>query len=164
MTMQRSSPGHAALRQGRRTLAGQAYLLTTSTHRRHPWLEHHDVAAAVARELDNDHLWRKSELHAWVIMPDHMHALVTLEGSETLSRLMARIKAVTARTANQVLQRRPPFWARGFHDHALRSDENIATAARYIVVNPVRAGLVDDPWQWPFWKCCWPLNPNDPAP
>lgn len=84
-------------------------------------------------------------------MPDHLHVLVTLGSTETLSRLMARVKATSARSALAVIRAAPPLWASAFHDHALRSDEQLTIAARYIIGNPVRAGLVANAGLWPFW-------------
>jgi REP element-mobilizing transposase RayT len=47
------------------------------------------------------------------------------------------------------------LWQRGFHDHALRRDEDLVAAARYIVANPLRARLVRRIGDYPFWKCVW---------
>ena len=47
------------------------------------------------------------------------------------------------------------MWARSFHDHALRRDENLLTVARYIVANPIRAGLVRRVGEYPFWNAVW---------
>lgn len=88
-------------------------------------------------------------------MPDHAHILCELAEDESLPRLIARVKSVTAALGNDVLRHKGSFWARGYHDHALRSHESIRSAARYLVANPMRAGLVNEPWQWLFWNCSW---------
>lgn len=152
-------PGHAALRQGRRSISGHAYLVTTTTFERQPWFSRWPVGAAVARELGGKRLWRDNHVHAWVLMPDHMHILLTLGRGESLSHLLARVKAVTARTARVVAQMDGHVWASAFHDHALRREEQIAIVGRYIIANPVRAGLVETPWQWPFWDTEWLHEP-----
>ena len=151
-----SHPGHAALRRGRCSVPGQAYFVTTTTVLRRPWFWRWVVGAAVAREIGGSRLWRDNHVHAWVLMPDHMHVLLTLGSGESLSHLMARVKAVSARAAAVVTKSDSRIWASAFHDHALRRDEQVAMAARYIVANPVRAGLVETPWQWPFWDSEWP--------
>jgi hypothetical protein len=46
-------------------------------------------------------------------------------------------------------------WQKGFYDRALRSDEDVAAVARYIVANPLRAGLVDSVREYPFWDAIW---------
>lgn len=47
------------------------------------------------------------------------------------------------------------IWARAFHDRALRSDEHVLSAARYLVLNPVRAGLVQRIGDYPYWDAIW---------
>jgi putative transposase len=47
------------------------------------------------------------------------------------------------------------LWANGFHGHAIRADENLLDVARYIVLNPVRAGLVTRVQMYPFWNSVW---------
>ncbi|HEU0277230.1 MAG TPA: transposase [Rhodanobacteraceae bacterium] len=153
-------PGHAALRRGRRSIPGQAYLLTTATASRRAWFANWPVAVAVARELGTSRLWRSHHVHAWVLMPDHLHVLVTLGNAETLPQMMGRVKAVTARSALAVVRSAAPLWAGAFHDHALRSDEQLAVAVRYIIANPVRAGLVASPGSWPFWDSEWLPEPG----
>jgi len=155
-----SPPGHAALRRGRCSIPGQVSLVTTTTFARQPWFARWPVGAAVARELGGSRLWRDNHLHAWVLMPDHMHVLVTLGSGESLSHLMGRVKAVSARIARAVTKSDGRIWASAFHDHALRRDEQVAVAARYIIANPARAGLVETPWQWPFWDSEWLPEPG----
>lgn len=155
----RQHPGHAALRRGRRSIAGQAYLITAVTRHRRPWFARWPVALAVARELGSQRLWRDNRVQAWVLMPDHMHVVLTIGEAESLSHLMNRVKSVSARAARVVTGSRLPFWGDAFHDHALRSYEQINLAARYVIANPVRAAIVESLWDWPFWDCEWLPEP-----
>ncbi len=82
-------------------------------------------------------------------MPDHWHGLVELGERDNLSIVMNRLKAFTSRSMNG------PVWDRGFHDRALRRDENVIAVARYIVANPLRAGLVQNVMDYPYWHCVW---------
>lgn len=136
-------------------MAQRIYLLTFVTRQRQRHFGHATVAHAVARELGGRHLWRNHAVHAWVLMPDHVHVLCEPADDESLAALVARIKFVTATLANKVLGRSGTLWARGFHDHALRSGERLRPAVRFLVANPVRAGLVGDPWSWPYWNSRW---------
>jgi hypothetical protein len=43
----------------------------------------------------------------------------------------------------------------GFHDRALRAEGEVETVARYVICNPIRAGLVESADQYPYWKCVW---------
>ena len=44
---------------------------------------------------------------------------------------------------------------RGFHDRAIRREEDLQTVARYVIENPIRAGLADTLEAYPFWGCAW---------
>ena len=48
-----------------------------------------------------------------------------------------------------------PVWQRGFYDHAIRREENLRNVARYIVANPLRAGLVQQIGDYPLWDAIW---------
>lgn len=86
---------------------------------------------------------------AFVIMPDHMHWLMQLEGATALSNVVGAVKAVTAHGLGGRI------WQSGFHDHALRQEEDLAKLARYIVANPLRAGLVQRIGDYPHWDAVW---------
>ena len=81
-------------------------------------------------------------------MPDHVHWLFVLTES-TLSRTVARVKADFSR------EFKVKVWQDGFHDHAIRSDESLINVARYIVANPLRAGIVDKVADYPHWDSIW---------
>jgi REP element-mobilizing transposase RayT len=87
-------------------------------------------------------------------MPDHFHWLIELrQGS--LSELMQRTKSLTAKTVNLHLGTNICLWQRGFHDRALRREENLVKLARYVVANPLRAGLVKRLGDYPLWDAIW---------
>ena len=90
-------------------------------------------------------------------MPDHWHGLIELGERDDLSIVMNRFKSVTSKHIRRVRQTEhmPGIWARGFHDHALRYEEDIRAAARYIVANPIRANLVGKIGDYPYWNCIW---------
>ena len=91
---------------------------------------------------------------AWVIMPDHFHWLIQLE-QQTLARLMQAIKSRSTLTINWALNESGAFWQSGYHDRAIRDGEDLLPFARYIVANPLRAGLVDKIGDYPLWDACW---------
>ncbi|GGK00660.1 hypothetical protein GCM10009304_28100 [Pseudomonas matsuisoli] len=89
------------------------------------------------RALHNEHLVKSL---AWVVMPDHLHWLFELGNSVSVSTVVQRLKGASARQIRERTYLTETLWQRGFHDHALRHDEDIADIARYIVANPLRAG------------------------
>ena len=86
---------------------------------------------------------------AYVLMPDHLHWLLTLGQGRSLSVVVRAVKAVTAHQIGGVV------WQRGSHDRALRCDEDVQQVARYVVVNPLRAGLVRHLGDYPHWDAIW---------
>jgi len=95
-------------------------------------------------------------LHAWVIMPNHAHVLITPLGGHTLSSITQSWKSFTAKKANVVLGRSGTFWAPEYFDRAIRDEAHYANAVAYFEMNPVKAGLCNEPEQWRFssaWCC-----------
>ncbi|WP_231732473.1 MULTISPECIES: transposase [Stenotrophomonas] len=155
MPLQPSNPykGHKSLRKGRASAAGQLYLITFTTNNRVPIFLDHQLATEMARALHNPKLWRDAELMAWVLMPDHWHGLIQLGDKSCLSALVRNIKSNTARYLPDSACR--PVWGRGFHDRAMRREDDLRAIARYIVMNPVRAGLVTSVRFYAFWDAVW---------
>jgi len=89
-------------------------------------------------------------------MPDHLHWLMELRGG-TLAECVALLKSRSSRLLNRRLERQGPLWQRGYHDHAVRSDESLHEKAMYIMANPVRAGLASTLGEYPHAWCRWPL-------
>ncbi|MEI7870180.1 MAG: transposase [Candidatus Methylumidiphilus sp.] len=148
-------PGHAALRKGRVSLHGQIYLVTTTTLDRQSVFLDFRAAQAAARSFEDKSVLADATLLAWVLMPDHFHGLLQLGETIDLQNMMNRLKSASARRVNRVIGHEGALWARTHHDHALRQEEDLLQTARYIVANPVRAGLVKRVGDYPFWNAVW---------
>jgi REP element-mobilizing transposase RayT len=98
-------------------------------------------------ELDVDSL-------AWVVMPDHLHWLFVLH-RQSISEVVRRVKGKSAYAINSHRGRHTKVWQHGFHDHAVRKEEDIKHIARYIIANPLRAGLVKTVGDYPHWDAIW---------
>ena len=155
--MQSAPPqrGSFFLRRGRRSIAGHAYLVTFTTHARRPLFTHFAVAATACRATNDPRLWRSSDLMAWVLMPDHWHGLIRIGEDDNLSAVVQWLKANSARRVREEHPDIGQVWASGFHDRALRADERLENVARYVVRNPVAAGLVRRVGEYPFWDVAW---------
>lgn len=88
-------------------------------------------------------------------MPDHVHWLVQLGDVTPLARTVSCMKAASTRAVNQ--QRGVPaaVWARAYHDSGLRKDDDLRLVARYLIANPLRAGLVERVGDDPIWDAIW---------
>lgn len=144
-----------ALRQGRVSIPGTAYLLTTVTADRQTLFGDFDCARCAIRELRRLDEQQRCTTMAWVLMPDHLHWLMTLHEGARLAELMRDFKGRSARAINRMRKLSGPVWQRAFHDHAVRDDEDVRRIARYIAANPLRAGLVKDIGQYPHWDAIW---------
>ena len=100
-----------------------------------------EVAAMLKQVLLEKHN-QNYYLHAWVIMPNHVHLLVEPLNSCVLSDILQAIKSISAREANQLLAREGVFWQRESYDHLVRDEDDFNHALEYIVQNPVKANLV----------------------
>jgi REP element-mobilizing transposase RayT len=81
-------------------------------------------------------------------MPDHLHLLVAPKDGNLIDIIVSWKKFTGNVMRNTGLK--GPFWQRGFYDHALRSEEDLVATAEYMVMNPVRSGLVDVWEEYPF--------------
>jgi putative transposase len=144
-----------ALRGGRFSESGRAYLLTAVTHKRQPVFNDWRLARLLITEMRRLHDAKLIESCAWVIMPDHLHWLVQL-GPLALSTLMQQLKSRSAIAINKAYPgHQGRLWQKGFHDHALRREEDLLATARYIVANPLRAGLTQRIGDYPLWDAIW---------
>lgn len=139
----------------RRSSNGQVYLVTFTTDGRQPHFSDWDVAVDACRMLTASPAWEQSRLLAWTLMPDHWHGLVELAPQDSLSALVGRLKGRSAHYLRRAHPQLGWIWARAFHDQALRAEEELVAAARYLVLNAVRAGLVRRAGEYPFWDAVW---------
>jgi REP element-mobilizing transposase RayT len=113
------------------------------------FLAKHEIAELVQRSLlhfDGE----RYRLHAWVVMPNHVHLLLTAMAGFTLRQIMHSNKSFTSSEANKLLARRGSFWMEDYFDRYVRDREHYDNAVRYIERNPVKAGLCKRPedWEW----------------
>ncbi|MDE0398298.1 MAG: hypothetical protein OXL96_10880 [Candidatus Poribacteria bacterium] len=142
------------------------------------WLKDDRIAKEVA---DSMHYLDGKVYHldAYCIMANHVHVVfaplpiqssdvaqtVRLPANEndaqtkslcynTLSSIMQSLKGYTARRANQILGRRGPFWQHESYDHCVRNSNEWQRIIRYVLNNPVKAGLVDEweKWRWNYYR------------
>ncbi len=147
--------GHAALRRRRTSIAQQIYHVTVATNDRQPVFLDFDAACAAARCHYDKRCLKETAMLAWVLMPDHAHWLLQLGEHDSLPAIVTRLKCSIARNVNRELGRQGHLWGRAFHEHTLRGERDLLATARYIVANPLRAGLVARIGAYPFWNAVW---------
>jgi putative transposase len=100
------------------------------------------------------------QLHGFVLMPDHFHALVTPSAETTLEKAMQFIKGGSSKRIHDELMIRFSVWQRGFSDHRIRDAGDYDSHQRYIAFNPVKRRLVKAPleYKWSSITGAFPLN------
>jgi len=93
---------------------------------------------------------QRYRLAAWVVMPNHVHLLLTPLPGHTLSSIMHSLKSYTAGEANKLLRRQGAFWQEEYFDRYVRDPKHYAQTLAYIEANPVKAGLCLLPEDWPY--------------
>ena len=89
-------------------------------------------------------------LFSWVVMPNHVHSLITRFEDYELSDILHSLKSFTAHEANKILHRDGQFWIEDYFDRYIRSEEHFERTVKYIENNPVKAGLCSRPEDWPY--------------
>ena len=164
------------LRKGRISLDGQIYIVTSVTLDRRPIFRDFGLGRILINTMRQYAEAGKVESLAFVVMPNHFHWLLSLTGVCTLQTLIGQVKGASAHYMNLPLvgagyaresgqssrpeaapteRRLGRVWQKGFHDRAVRRDEDIQAIARYLVMNPVRAGIVKRIWDYPLWDAVW---------
>jgi REP element-mobilizing transposase RayT len=116
------------------------------------WLRQEEIAEIVANSIK---FFEKTRYvsHAWCIMPNHVHWLITPKESESLAKIVHSIKSYSAKEANKKLSRTGTFWNREYYDHCVRSSDEFGRLVMYTLNNPVKAGLCKEWRDWPWTKC-----------
>ena len=146
-------PHSLALRKGRYSQSGQIYLITTVTDKRRPLFTDLAMGRLLVQALKG--AAPSAQTLAYVIMPDHLHWLMQLAEQGSLAATVQGVKSVSAHRINRSCHQHGAVWQSGYHDHALRRDEDLVKVARYLVANPLRAGLVAHIGDYALWDAVW---------
>jgi putative transposase len=109
-----------------------------------------DLASAVLHALSCLLEKWQCRPHAYVVMPDHWHALLTTSPPNDISRVMTSVKTQSALKVGRTVKGIGTIWQPGFHDHVCRNEDDFFNALTYIHWNPVAAELVASPEAWPW--------------
>jgi len=147
--------GTQGLRKGRWSARNQIYHVSTATYRRYPVFLRYAAGRIVVNSLQREDEAGYTETLAFVVMPDHLHWLVRLTGRRSLSVSVNTIKSLSARRVNAASTEVGRVWQKGFHDRAIRREDELVSIARYIVANPLRAGIAKSLREYALWDSVW---------
>ena len=134
------------------------YFLTTCTHLRRPILHQTNIPDLLIASWLASRVISGWRIGRYVVMPDHVHFFAQPgPDGKTLSHFMRDWKRWTGGRISQALRLESPVWQAEFFDHVLRSAHSYNQKWTYVCENPVRAGLVARPEEWPHAGECEPL-------
>jgi putative transposase len=128
----------------------RVFFVTTKTSMARRLLQSERNAMLLIDVLRSNVATGKFQLHDFVIMPDHLHLLMTLSSDVTIEKAMQLIKGGFFYRLKRDLGYQGDVWQRGFSDVRIRNGQSFSQHRVYIVENPVKAGLVDSAEDWPY--------------
>jgi REP element-mobilizing transposase RayT len=152
-------PHSRSLRTGRFSEPGRIYLVTSRLAQHRTDFADWRTGRLLVDELRAVEESGMADSLAWVVMPDHFHWLVA-RGTGSLCQTVQRVKSKTAIAVNKRAGLQGSLWQSGYHDTAVRHEEALLRFARYIIANPLRAGLVRRVGDYPLWDAVWLAHPE----
>jgi putative transposase len=122
------------------------HFITFSCHARDPLLGDPQSRHVFEQILERVRTWYGFFVSGYVIMPEHVHLLISEPERSTLARVLQMLKQNTAHSLRSV--EGSPFWLARYFDFNVWSEDKRIEKLRYIHGNPVRRGLVERPEDW----------------
>jgi len=133
--------------------AGDLHFITFSCYRREPLLGSPSARRVFELTLERVRVWYGSCVTGYVVMPEHVHLLVSEPDRGTLAVALQMLKQVSAHELRQFTQGKA-FWLARYYDFNVWTDHKRIEKLRYIHRNPVVRGLVANPedWEWSSYR------------
>ena len=123
---------------------GHDHLITISCYERRPYFQTPKSRDLFERSLEQTRQNYDFEVHAYVVMPEHVHLLLSEPRGEPLSKALQALKVSVSKRSTQ-----RPFWDDRYHDFNVITMKKLIEKRRYLHRNPVARGLVLEPEDWP---------------
>ena len=133
-----------------RSAPGASFFVTTKSFQNRALFHVTEIAETVLESLEHYHRRGEYLLHEYVLMPDHLHVMITPSATNSLEKAMQFIKGGSSFRLNQQRGQKINLWNAGFHDWTIRDTADWNSKADYIHQNPVKAGLVERAEDWPY--------------
>jgi len=131
---------------------GHSHFITFTCYRRMEHLTNSQACSVVLRALENTRRRYGLRVYGFVLMPEHIHLLLSEPEQGTLARALQSLKSASARMVRGARANRmgtlPPFWQTRYYDRYMRDYDEFSEKLRYIHRNPVKRGLCSSPEQW----------------
>lgn len=141
------------LRKGRISQPFHYYAITCITNNRECLFTELASAQLVILQLLNLEDEQAIKTICYTLMPDHLHWQFQLLEKHSLAEVIKRMKGRSAQAINIQKNKQGKVWQADYYEHHIKSEGDLINQARYIVANPLRAGLVDNISDYAFWDC-----------
>ena len=138
-----ASPDHVVAAQ-------RTFFVTTTTWQRRPLFRTERLARLLIDTIYHYRAEKRYLLHEFVVMPDHVHLLLTLDEHIAIERAMQLIKGGFSYRVKHELGAATEIWQRGFSDRRIWDADEYAQRAAYVRGNPVRGRLCERPEDYPY--------------
>jgi putative transposase len=125
------------------------YFITICAHMQRNLFQCDEVAELMVATFVKYRDAGEFELHEYVVMPNHVHLLLSLNGQQQWGRVIQLIKGGFSHSLREHGAVFPVVWQQRYHDRRVRDAKEFTEFSKYIRQNPVRKGLVEDPGDYP---------------
>jgi len=129
-----------------------AFSITICTYQKNFYFDNDELANVIFRSL-TDYIISHSNFYTAVLMKNHIHMLLS-PTKMNLIDLLRNWKSYTTRRSWDY-EIKGQLWQKGYYEHAIRGEKHLIVAALYILNNPVRAGIVKDYRNYPYYYQSW---------
>jgi len=140
---------------------GGCYFFTVVTYQRRPWLCLPEARQALRQAIQTVRAKHPFAIHAWVLLPDHLHCVWSLpEGDDNFALRWRLIKLIVTKQCrhldclhqdiSRAKRKERTLWQRRYWEHRIRDEADYAAHCDYIHFNPVKHGLCERPDEWPW--------------
>ena len=133
-----------------RTSKGCTYFVTTKTWENRAIFQAKDIAEILISCLTSYQEKDAFLLHEFVVMPNHLHLLLTPAADPSLEKAMQLIKGGASHQIHKVQENNSPIWHSSVHESTIRDLFDFRNRRRYIHMNPVEAHLIEHAADWPY--------------
>jgi len=130
--------------------SGQTHYVTFSCYRRQPLLTNPSACRVYLEVLEVTRVRFKLRIYAYVVMPEHVHLLLSEPDVATLANAIHFLKLSSSKRIHRLSGAEGAFWQKRYYDFIVHGERKRIEKLRYIHRNPVRRGLCAKPEEWPW--------------
>jgi putative transposase len=128
----------------------RTFFTTSATWERRPILQSHPLCHLLIDVIRENRAKQRFQMHEFVFLRDHLHLILTPAPLASLEKAMQYIKGGFSHRAKNELLFQGQIWQKSYQDHRIQDANDYAQHVEYIRMNPVKAGLAENPEDYPY--------------